>query len=823
MADDIRLVIGVEQSGLLKAITNTESLESKVKKLSAAYARDAASYGRYNKAIGDLAKATKRNKKELLDYGKALRADEKATKKASDQVKAFTLARKQATEEDRRRASEIKKATQESKLQSAEEERLKSKFVAGHNAMNIYTKELNDLSVARRRGIISTKEQSAAVAQLNAQMKAGTGVFANAATGMRIVGKRANRTGVLAQQAGYQFGDFAVQVQSGTNPMIAFGQQATQLIGTFSMLARSTKAIMAFSALGVIVPVITAIAGAFMRMKSEAKDAEISSKELQDRLKSLTVTLQEYGRVQEAIKLGLSVEFVDASKGIKQSEKDLVAAEEAFAKIQDTALAIAQGGGIDISRLWTDPEGDLASAKKAVDKAKKLLTDLRAKEADENEKLHNEEMASRNSVVASIQQEARFQGALFGMTSKGQERANELRAFQNKLIEAGIKPMSYQYAEALKYFNQMVQNREATVNQTKAIEDAAKAQEMLSSTGSDYETQLLIVNAQIEALKEGKNAEVAAFLEGERLKVTAIYETAKALHTQTGNVIALAEASLIFLDAMSSLDSLAAARGKLSGLKSPDSPNGSKDKTKDPLADLKARIKLDQDLLGVSEARATVLRAIADSDVEYTDKAINGAVLKLEAYNKEKAALEEIDAQQKALAETIDSSMGTAFMSIIDGTMSVKDAFKQMAADIIKELMRVYVVQQMVNAAKMFFGFADGGAFSGGSQIQAYADGGVVGSPTTFPMAGGKTGLMGEAGPEAIMPLKRGANGKLGVQMEGGGGQSVVINQSFNFQANGDDSVKKLIAQAAPQIANLTKKSMLDDRRRGGQMKATFG
>jgi len=92
-----------------------------------------------------------------------------------------------------------------------------------------------------------------------------------------------------------------------------------------------------------------------------------------------------------------------------------------------------------------------------------------------------------------------------------------------------------------------------------------------------------------------------------------------------------------------------------------------------------------------------------------------------------------------------------------------------------------------------------------------------------FPMAGGKTGLMGEAGPEAIMPLKRGANGKLGVQMEGGGGDNVVINQSFNFQANGDDSVKKIIAQAAPQIANMTKKSLLDDRRRGGTTKAVFG
>ena len=52
---------------------------------------------------------------------------------------------------------------------------------------------------------------------------------------------------------------------------------------------------------------------------------------------------------------------------------------------------------------------------------------------------------------------------------------------------------------------------------------------------------------------------------------------------------------------------------------------------------------------------------------------------------------------------------------------------------------------------------------------------------------------------------------------------SVVVNQSFNFSANGDDSVKKLIAQAAPQIAKMTKSEIINDRKRGGSMKAVFG
>ncbi|WP_424984321.1 phage tail tape measure protein [Microbulbifer sp. S227A] len=72
--------------------------------------------------------------------------------------------------------------------------------------------------------------------------------------------------------------------------------------------------------------------------------------------------------------------------------------------------------------------------------------------------------------------------------------------------------------------------------------------------------------------------------------------------------------------------------------------------------------------------------------------------------------------------------------------------------------------------------FADGGSFSQG-RVMPFANGGVVSGPVTFPMRGG-TGLMGEAGPEAIMPLARGADGKLGVRSAGGRAVSVVMNIS---------------------------------------------
>lgn len=72
--------------------------------------------------------------------------------------------------------------------------------------------------------------------------------------------------------------------------------------------------------------------------------------------------------------------------------------------------------------------------------------------------------------------------------------------------------------------------------------------------------------------------------------------------------------------------------------------------------------------------------------------------------------------------------------------------------------------------------FADGAPFSQG-RVMPFATGGIVSGATPFGMRGGM-GVMGEAGPEAIMPLARGPDGKLGVRGAGGGGGTVVMNIS---------------------------------------------
>lgn len=216
------------------------------------------------------------------------------------------------------------------------------------------------------------------------------------------------------------------------------------------------------------------------------------------------------------------------------------------------------------------------------------------------------------------------------------------------------------------------------------------------------------------------------------------------------------------------------------------------------------------------QERFTAVQAIsalaAKAFGEDTDEA-RRAVEKFLALFDEVQALREF----KAFAEEIGDAFSDATGQMLDGFVAATresenaaDAFKkfgevavQALEDFIRALIKAVIQQALlkplseaISGGILGLFSADGNVFQGGRQMQTFASGGVITSPAFFPMANGGVGLAGEAGPEGILPLRRGADGKLGVIAQGGGG-GTVVNQTFNISTPDADSFRKSQRQIA--------------------------
>ncbi len=163
---------------------------------------------------------------------------------------------------------------------------------------------------------------------------------------------------------------------------------------------------------------------------------------------------------------------------------------------------------------------------------------------------------------------------------------------------------------------------------------------------------------------------------------------------------------------------------------------------------------------------------------------------------------------------TLSNSIGRGLRSAFDGVifdgMKLSDALKGLAQTMADSVYAIAMkpVQDALGGAianglngilSGIFPFEKGGAFAQG-RVMPFAKGGVVASPMTFPMRNGR-GLMGEAGPEAIMPLARGADGRLGVQSVGGGTVNVVMNISTPDVQGFARSQSQIAAQMSRALA----------------------
>lgn len=216
----------------------------------------------------------------------------------------------------------------------------------------------------------------------------------------------------------------------------------------------------------------------------------------------------------------------------------------------------------------------------------------------------------------------------------------------------------------------------------------------------------------------------------------------------------------------------------------------------------------------------------------------------------------------------VESSLSGFVDNLSDALAGNKVDWEDWSMSVLQSLQKVLLNAMLVDSIKSLSGSDFMGMFSFGTGAKAGASGGytpsgayssaaagvqlnakggvydsadlsrfsnsIVSSPTMFAFAKG-AGLMGEAGPEAIMPLKRGSDGSLGVRVAGldkiaGGGQassSPPITQHITVSGNGDAALAQAVREAASQGAQegrkLARQDMLNDFSSRGQGRRLLG
>jgi phage-related minor tail protein len=123
-------------------------------------------------------------------------------------------------------------------------------------------------------------------------------------------------------------------------------------------------------------------------------------------------------------------------------------------------------------------------------------------------------------------------------------------------------------------------------------------------------------------------------------------------------------------------------------------------------------------------------------------------------------------------------SLSSAFAQGVIGSRSLDDVLKSLYLRLSDIALKMAFKPLETALSSGFSGLFPGGASltAAHGAVKPFASGGIIGTPTYFPLRSGGVGLAGEAGPEAIMPLTRGPDGRLGVAAAGGGGARITVN-----------------------------------------------
>jgi len=656
-------------------------------------------------------------------------------------------------------------------------ERLRLKYDQIYSSSQLYEKSLMELNRANMLGVTSAKQHESAVESLNQE-------YQNFQNGIGGVGNRfsqhvnqtsdgMNKFGVAAQQTGYQVSDFIVQVQGGTNPLVAFSQQATQLAGLLYLLPPALQASRigllgfsislstAFAGVTILIPLLAMLAMTFASSGKDAKSGVGGITTLSGALQALTSEIE---RNQEAfLKLKFNTESAGVASASQQIQDLKAQIPLVRAELDAFYLAVAQGGGINLGAVFGD-EGTVLQ----------------------------ENLDSLEAQLETLEAQAEAQRMLNGGLSVAaglQKAAVDATVIRLRLEKESSEKLLKATADQLSYMGRTKQESD------NFVASLASAYALLASSH-------VAASGIADQMARAANAWVAS--------------------NSVGGAAYMANQYSLYGEGRVSGEKLAKESGALyGGVRVIPSPTvvgtggsagggGGGGETRDVIADFQKQLDLERELLGTSEAYQKVRQALGD-DFKTTSPAIVAGLIQQAT---ETQRLIDLDNQRKDLLGTVKSAMEDTLMSIVDGTKSAKEAFKSMAAEIIKELYRVLVVKKLVESVSGFFSPAPAGSVAPPPRPPGLATGGS--------MMANRTYMVGENGPELVIPRHSGTvvNAKQTAGNTGGG--SITVQNNITVTGSDSAMVRTEIAKMIPQITNATKAAVIDARLRGGQMKQAF-
>lgn len=199
-------------------------------------------------------------------------------------------------------------------------------------------------------------------------------------------------------------------------------------------------------------------------------------------------------------------------------------------------------------------------------------------------------------------------------------------------------------------------------------------------------------------------------------------------------------------------------------------------------------IKEEQDVMFMSNEQREIAVRLREAEAFALDHAVVGADKYLDKLKSEMELLQRMRAL-KDMADDMGDSFADALLEFTQGAKTAAEAARDLGMEIYKAFLQAAIAKPIAQAASNVFAgifapafgvtAAHGQAFGDGRVIPMASGGALVDRPSLFGMDGASV-LAGEAGPEAIMPLKRLPNGKLGIETDGARGGATTITINFN-------------------------------------------